>query len=69
MKYIQPLKLSGWGSWTFGTCSDTCGGGTRSDDRACLDYTGAEVNDDLCDGGAADATRIVDCETQNCPGE
>ena len=49
-------------------CSDTCGGGTRPDDRVCLDYTGTEVGDDLCDGGAADATRIEDCETQDCPG-
>lgn len=50
-----------WGDWVKGTCSKTCGGGHRTDERT---ITKPEENGGTCEGKP---TRVVNCNEQKCP--
>ena len=58
---------SGWGEWTLGDCSLTCGSGSLDKTRACLDYNDDPVGNDQCEGGESAALDTESCETQDCP--
>ena len=50
-----------WGDWKIGTCSKSCGGGSRTDERRKIreeDFGGK------CDG---DATKVESCNENECP--
>jgi Thrombospondin type 1 domain. len=57
----ETSKCLGWSEWTTGTCSPTCGGGSRTDTRTCLQN---EV--EKCVGLA---TRTELCNNGDCPEE
>ena len=58
-----------WGGWTdSGTCSASCGTGTQTKIRDCIDSNGAVVDDVDCPGGSASAITSEDCNTEPCPG-
>ena len=61
------MRFAGWGEWTLGVCSLTCGSGTLDKTRICLDYDENPVDNSECDGGASMTTDS--CETQACPGK
>ena len=54
----------GWSSWTKGSCSKTCGGGIRIDNRTCNNPTPS------CGGlrCADSSTREESCNVSCCPG-
>ncbi|KAK3095541.1 hypothetical protein FSP39_015906, partial [Pinctada imbricata] len=57
-------KNGGWSDWgSWGSCSLTCGGGTRSRDRTCTNPTPIGTGS-TCSG---DSTSTESCNTQNCP--
>ena len=50
-----------WGDWKEGTCSKSCGGGTRTDERRKIrkeDFGGK------CEG---DPTKVESCNENKCP--
>ena len=52
-----------WDDWIIGTCSSSCGGGTRHNTRS--RNVSAEHEGDECDG----ITSITEsCNTEECPG-
>ena len=62
-----------WGVWTdYGTCSQTCGGGTHKRTRSCDDPSPQNGGQDclLSDGthGSSEA-ESQSCSTETCPGE
>ena len=53
-----------WGRWQIGKCSQTCGGGVKTNTRD-------KIQEDLfggipCEG---ESTFKEDCNTQGCPGK
>ena len=60
------LSISEWQPWTEGSCSHSCGGGTRVDDRECWDYTNAVTDDTDCAPGT-EGTRVENCNEDPCP--
>ena len=50
-----------WGSWESGTCSKTCGGGTRRKSRS---KTVTEQHGGRCEGSS---TMDENCNEQHCP--
>ena len=50
-----------WGSWETGTCSKTCGGGTRRKSRS---KTVTEQHGGRCEGSSA---MDENCNEQHCP--
>ena len=52
-----------WNEWIIGTCSSSCGGGTRTNTRS--KNVSAEYEGDECEG----TTSITEsCNVQECPG-
>ena len=61
--YIRNIVDCEWNDWINGTCTKSCGGGTRTNTRT-KKVSAAHGGED-CDGPAA----IKDsCNVQNCPG-
>lgn len=58
-----------WGQWSS-ACSVTCGGGTLTYTRQCLNSFGQPVASYLCPGGASGgtSTTLTRCNTFPCPG-
>ena len=55
-----------WSDWTpFGTCSKTCGGGTKNRFRTCTNPAPKHSGRD-CEGSIMDST---ECNTHPCPSE
>ena len=61
------LHVSGWGEWSLGDCSLSCGSGTQDKTRTCLDYNGDQVEYSECPGGEGASTTTGSCEAQDCP--
>jgi len=54
----------GWSSWSYGTCSKSCGGGTQRGTRSCSNPR--PLNGGRNCGGSSVTTR--QCNTHGCPG-
>eukprot|EP00958_Prasinococcus_capsulatus_P023825 scaffold3619_cov328-Prasinococcus_capsulatus_cf.AAC.12 len=53
-----------WSQGSWGACSETCGGGTRSRTVQCVSSLGAVVGDSACTGSKPDSSQS--CNTQAC---
>lgn len=64
MKKKHFTENGAWGSWgSYGTCSKTCGTGTKTRTRTC-DNPAPIGNGAACPGSSSDD---ADCNTQPCP--
>ena len=55
-----------WNTWsTWDSCTQTCGGGTKSRNRTCIFKPDNGPHGADCTGNTTD---VVDCNTQQCPG-
>ena len=55
----------GWGEWTaWSSCSVSCGGGSRSDNRPCDNPTPAHGGV----GCSGSASKLKTCNSNECPG-
>ena len=59
--HLFPLVQCEWNEWQIGECSQTCGGGTRTDSRT---KKTEEANGVICIG---DKTKQEVCNAQDCP--
>ena len=59
---IAPVNCE-WSSWSWGTCTRTCGGGTKSGSRTISQQ--AANGGTACTGGS---TTTRSCNTNSCPG-
>lgn len=55
-----------WNAGPYGSCSKTCGGGTRTRTVVCQDQSGNTVADSLCSASTKPATSEA-CNTDSCP--
>lgn len=62
---IEWLDVYHWDAGDWGTCSETCGGGTQNRVVSCRNQNGQVVSDGNCEGTKPDTSR--DCNIQACP--
>ena len=62
-QYICCLVHCEWNDWVIGECSETCGGGSRTNTRT--QKTAAEFGGDECDGPTSSTES---CNVEECPG-
>ena len=65
LMYTYYVVHGGWSSWTQGTCSKTCGGGTEMLTRVCNNPVPSCGGND-CPGLRVDTNP---CNTHCCPGK
>lgn len=62
--FYSPSVHGNWASWaSWGSCTVTCGGGTKDRSRTCTNPAPQYLGND-CVGSGADRT---DCNTHHCP--
>ena len=52
-----------WGNWVDAECSVTCGGGSKTETRTCMNGNAGDVG---CEGSE---NQILSCNEQDCPGK
>ena len=55
-----------WSEWLYRPCSASCGRGTLSGSRSCLDSNGDSIDNSYCDG---DDSVVLSCHAGRCPRE
>ena len=55
--------ISVWSDWTDSECSLTCGGGSKTQTRTCIN---GNVGDVGCQGSE---NQVLSCNEQDCPGK
>ena len=61
----KPIWSYSWQTGNWGSCTQTCGGGTQSRSVYCYRADGFTVIDSLCSGTKPSSSQT--CNTQNCP--
>lgn len=61
----KPIWSYSWQTGNWGSCTQTCGGGTQSRSVYCYRADGFTIIDSLCSGTKPSSSQT--CNTQNCP--